>query len=326
MAPRISVEDRIQRLRQIRDEGDLIQIRSVVAKGLVDSTSLVVAESAKIVSELELSGMEPDLLAAWGRLVHAADPIKADKGCTAKAAIIEALGRLNYDQPEFYLTAIVFRQIEPAWPDAEDTAENVRGGSAFALARSQHLRVVDKLIALVNYLQGSRADRINAARAIADTSHESAIPLLRLKLYLGDAEAEVMGVCMSGLMELDPNRSISLVAEFLSNPSENVVLEAAASLGMCGKPAAVEALIAKWNKTGSNDVQRSLLLSIGLSRSTNAVDFLISQLAVNADAESVLEALKPSCIYQETHERVRETLVKLNDKKLLAKFDRQRKT
>ena len=308
MPPRPTIDEKLRLLREVRTEGDLTKIRETAVKYLADKTNLIIAEAAKLIGEFELTGLEPELLAAWNRLIEHSDPVKADKGCTAKTAIIEALGNLNHDDSEFYLTAIQYKQIEPGWPDAEDTAENVRAGSAFAIARSQQLRIVDKLTTFVDYLQGSRADRINAVRAIADTRHESAIPILRLKLLSGDPEAEVMGTCMSGLLELSPQNSIPLVAKFLTNPTENVVYEAAAALGVCGKPAAVEALINALKRTGNKDQQRSLLISIGLSRDPSAINFLISQLEARRDIETVLEALKPSCVYEETQRRVREVM------------------
>lgn len=311
MPPRPTIDERLRFLREIRTDGDLAKIRETAIKNLADKTNLIIAEAAKLVGEFELTGLEPVLLAAWNRLIDHSDPVKADKGCTAKTAIIEALGSLKHDDSEFYLAAIQYKQMEPGWPQSEDTAENVRAGSAFAIARSQQLRIVDKLTPFVDYLQGSRADRINAVKAIADTRHESAIPLLRLKLLSGDDEAEVMGACMSGLLDLAPLRSIPLVAEFLTNPTESVVLEAAAALGVCGKPAAVEALINAWRRTANKDQQRSLLISIGLSRDPSAINFLISQLESRRDIETVLEALKPSCVYEETQRRVREVMQKL---------------
>ncbi len=308
MPPRTSIDERLRLLREVRSNGDLAKIRETVVKYLADKTNLIIAEAAKLIGEFELTGLEPELLAAWNRLIEQSDPVKADKGCTAKTAIIEALGTLNHDVSEFYLVALQYKQIEPGWPQAEDTAENVRAGSAFAIARSQVLRIVDKLTAFVDYLQGSRADRINAVKAIADTRHESAIPLLRLKLLSGDDEAEVMGACMSGLLDLAPLRSIPLVARILTNPTESIILEAAAALGVCGKPAAVEALINAWKRTANKDQQRSLLISIGLSRDPSAINFLISQLEARRNVETVLEALKPSCVYEETQRRVREAM------------------
>jgi HEAT repeat protein len=318
-----SIEERLRVLREIRDGGDLDKIRDTTRKNLNDKCNLITGEAVKLIGDFELSGFEAELLSLWESLLAHKDPIKADKGCTAKAAIIETLSRLGYDDAEFYLAALKYQQIEPAWPRAEDTAENVRAGSAFALARSRSLRIVDKLNAFVDYMQGTRADRINAARAITDTRHEMAIPLLRLKLLSGDTYAETMGVCMTGLLDLAPDASIPLVADFLTNPTENVVLEAAAALGMCGRPKAVEALIGCWKETGDEEIQRSLLLSIGLSRDPTAISFLISQLGSNQNTEDVLEALKPSCIYEETQNRVRETLRRLGDRMLLADFERK---
>ena len=122
MPPRASVDDRLRNLREIRDEGDLVKIREAVVKHLADSSNLVVAEAAMLVNRFELSGVEHALIATWERLLKHSDPIKADKGCTAKSAIIEALGQCEYDEPEFYLGALRYHQVEPGWPNAEDTA------------------------------------------------------------------------------------------------------------------------------------------------------------------------------------------------------------
>ena len=323
MPPRLSIDDRLRLLREIRNREDIDEIRGATKKALTDSCNLVIADAVKLIGEFELSGMEPDLLATWDRLTKHSDPIKSDKSCSAKSAIIESLGRLNYDEPDFYLAAIGYRQIEPAWPQAEDTAENVRAGCAFALAASRRLRIVDKLNAFVDYLQGSRADRINAAKAIADTGSESALPLLRLKLHSGDGDAEVMGVCMSGLLQLATDSSIPVVAEYLTNPSENVVLEAAAALGTCGRPKAVEALIATCKRTVDEEMQRSLLLSIGMSRSPMAVDYLIEQLESGENPEAAMEALKPACVYEETRSRVRKILDLIGNRNLRSEFNRK---
>ena len=188
--------------------------------------------------------------------------------------------------------------------------------------RGVHDKLIGKLV-VSTYLQGTRADRVNAVRAIADTGYESAIPLLRLKLLSGDHDVEVMGGCMTGLLELAPISSIPLVADFLTNPTESVVLEAAAALGICGRPAAVEALIEAWKRSGDEEIQRSLLLSIGLSRDPIAVNFLILQLESGRETEEILEALQPSCVYQEIQTRVRDVLGKIGDKSLMTEFDRK---
>lgn len=322
MPGRVSIDELFRRLRQIRDEGDLTKIRDAVVKSFADHSNLIIAEAAKLIRDFELKGLEPVILATWKRLIEHPDPIKVDKGCTAKTAIIEVLGQSDFDDPDFYLSAIRYEQVEPAWGGDVDTAENVRGGAALALARSQRLRGVDKLNAFVDLLQGSRADRMNAARAIADTGHESAVPLLRLKLLSDHSDLDVMGACMSGLLELAPAASIPLIGGFLKHPTESIVLEAAAALGICGRPKAVELLIAAFGRTANKETMKSLMLSIGLSRDPTAIDFLIGQLETG-DAAAAFQALQPSCVYPETQSRVRTVIDKLGDKKLREAFERK---
>ncbi|WP_397569219.1 HEAT repeat domain-containing protein [Schlesneria sp. T3-172] len=306
MPPRPSIEERLACLREIRSGGDLTQLREAAARHLPDRCNLIVAEAAKIVREFELSGMEPDLLRAWTRLIDGPDPMKADKGCWAKTALIEALAALNYDDPELYQAALTYQQIEPAWPDAIDTAENVRASAAFALARSVRMRTADKLIAFVDYLQGSTFDQVNAVRAMSDTGSESALPLLRMKLRSHGIHSDVAGACMTGLLEMAPTTSIPLVAGFLKSEREELVTEAAAALGSCGKPEAIKSLILAWNRTRDDGLRRSLVLSIGLSRDPSAVDFLIQQLELHHDPDLILNALKPNLVYEEIRLRVDE--------------------
>lgn len=306
MPPRPSIDERLSRLREIGRANDIETLREVAPMFLGDKSNLIVAEAARLVTDFELAGLESELIQAWTRLIENADPIKADKGCTAKAALIKALATLGYDEPELYLTAIAYQQIEPSWPKAEDTAENVRAGAAFALVRSSQMRTVEKLITFVDYLQGSHFDQINAIRAMSDTGSESAIPLLRMKLLSDEVNSEVAGACMTALLDLAPDKSIPLVARFLKSHREDILLEAAAALGSCARPTAVKCLIDAWDKTADEELRRSLVLSIGLSRDSTAIDFLMTLLETRHDRELAMEALKPSLVYEEVRQRVNE--------------------
>jgi HEAT repeat protein len=326
MSGRQSIDERLLQLRQAGDESDPARVRELVSKGLADRSNLIVAQAARLVIELELREFIPDLIAAWERLSKADDPIKADKGCTAKSVLIEALGQFDHDDPDLYLAAIAYRQREPMWPKDEDTAESVRGGAAFALARSRRISIVSKLTAFVDLLYAgnqSRSDAINAARAIADTGSEVAIPVLRQMLLSGHGDAEAQGACMSGLLSLAADESIPLVARYLKHPVEEIALEAAAALGICGRPKAVEAIIRHLNSVSDRELRRSLLISIGLARDPLAVNFLISHLESNEDSQATLQALQPACIYPETQTTVRSALKKIGNKKLLDAFEKK---
>ena len=272
-------------------------------KGLKDSSNLVAGAAARIVSELELSGFESDLLTAWERFL--VDPATSDKGCRAKSAIVEALGRTGFDDADFWLAGVSYQQVEPMWPAPEDTAVEVRGGCAFGLARSRQLTAVRKLTALVDLLHSPTvADRVHAVQAVADTESESAIPLLKSKMLGGDVAA-VKGVCFAGLLRLAPVEFLPRVVRYLQHNADDIHAEACAALGESGLPEAVDALIASAKKTPSKERLETILQSLGLSRSPAAVEFLITRLqADGSDALAALHALRPACVHPEVCARV----------------------
>ena len=142
-------------------------------------------------------------------------------------------------------------------------------------------------------------------------------PLLQLKLLSGDSEAEVLGACMSGLLRLDPAWAIPVVARFLNDPNEQVLLEAAAALGETGRVEAVEALLGKLQRTRDRELRQSLLMSLGLSRETKAIDYLIAQVATNQpEAEYALRALKPASTYPEIRSRVSNAIAQSGNARL----------
>jgi hypothetical protein len=167
-----------------------------------DRAGLVVAEAAKLIRTANLKGFENELLAAWEQML--VNPVKTDPGCTAKTAIVEALGQMDYDEPDFYLNAIRYRQMEPSWGGREDSAVNVRGAAAFAIARSRRLGIVARLMILVDLLvnEESRRCQVFAVQAIADTGRDEAVPILRLRFGMGPQFADVMGACMTGMLSL----------------------------------------------------------------------------------------------------------------------------
>jgi hypothetical protein len=322
MPARLSIDERLRRTQQLRHEQDPVRLRLAISKALQDSANLVVAEAAKLIRENELPGFEPDLLNAWQRML--VDPLKSDKGCTAKTAIIEALDKLDYDEPDFYQTGIAYRQLEPVWGGTADTAENVRGACALAIARSRRMGIVEKMNVLVDLIvdRGSRMSRVYGIQALANTGSEHVVPLLRFILLSGDSEFQVLGACMVGLLRLAPQAAVVLVSKFLQSTDEDVVLEAAAALGECGRADAVEILIAVWRRSRDAEIRKSLLVSIGLSRDSSALSFLISRVEENSsDSATALRALAPSCVYSDVRQRVHNAVIGTKNPSLQVDFD-----
>ncbi len=319
MAKANPVDAQLKRLEELVNEPDSEAAHAELRSAMRATSNLVVAKTAEIIGDRELTGFTDELKALWSPLCS--EP-ERDRGCTAKAAILDAFARLGFDDPDFCLAGMKYVQIDPGWPSS-DTAVNVRGGSAALLARSWKIGVNDKLIAMTELLADpERVARVHAVNAIADIGHESVIPLLRVKAQCGDAKVEVTGTCFSALLRLRPEESVSFVARFLRHSDEQLFCEAAAALGECGRPDAIHILIETWKRTDDRDLQESLLVSLGLSRHSAAVDFLISVLmSAPNSSEAALRALAPNRFYTDIRQRIQTAVEATKNGRLRAIFN-----
>lgn len=320
MGKQKSFESQMDELAELAGSSDEAAVRKAVGHALVNKVNRIVAAAADIVRTQELRGFEDTLLDAFHRFLD--DPIKRDAGCLAKVSIVEAMSATGFDDPDFYIKYMSYTQLEPGWPEADDTATNVRGACAFALAQSRLASVNNKLIAMSDLLADSRRTaRTHAANAIAHIGTEAAIPLLRTKALCGDQEVEVLGACFSGLIRLAPADSVEFVARFLKSSDPDVVLEAAAVLGESNQAEAVHILIKALERATSQRHRRPFFISIGLSKQSAATDFLISHIrSDSADAKVALEALRPARFYPDLMARVKAAVEAANDRDLAAAF------
>ena len=318
MAKANPIDARLKRLAELANEPDSDAAHAELRRCLQEASNLVVAKAAEIIGERELTEFTDELKSLWPTLCS--EP-ERDRGCTAKNAILNALARLALDDPDFCLTGMKYVQMDPGWPSS-DSAVNVRGGCASLLARSWRIGVNDKLIAMTELLADpERVVRVHAVHAIADVGHESVIPLLRVKAQCGDDKVEVTGACFSALLRMRPEESIPFVARYLRHSDEQLVCEAAAALGECGRPNAIQILIETWKRSDDRDLQDSLLVSLGLSRHAAAVDFLISILmSATNSSESALRALAPNRFYADIRQRIQTAIEATQNRRLLAIF------
>lgn len=319
MAKANPIDARLKRLTELANEPDSEAAHSELRSCLQEASNLVVAKAAEIIGERELAEFTDELKSLWPPLCS--EP-ERDRGCTAKTAIVDALARLSFDDPDFCLAGMKYEQFDPGWPSS-DSAVNVRGGCAALLARSWRIGVNDKLIAMTELLADrERAVRVHAVNAIADVGHECVIPLLRVKAHCGDPKVEVTGACFSALLRLRPEESIPFVARYLQHSDEQLVCEAAAALGECGRPQAIQILIEIWKRTDDGDLNESLLISLGLSRHALAVDFLVSILAsLTKASETALRALAPNRFYPDIRQRVQTAVEATKNGRLRAIFN-----
>ena len=287
-----------QRLKDLPSEAMIAELRSALS----DESNFVVEQAAKIVRVEVHRELSLDLVSAYLRFLN--DGAEYDKGCRAKLAITEALLALDFEEPEFWLAGMKYRQHEPVWSGSVDTATEVRGASAFGLVRSRLVAPSDLLIALTDLLADFEAGaRCHAARAIAAAALPGCAALLRLKATLGDKRDEVLGACFTGLLELDAHRNLDFVASFLKSASDTAI-EAALALGSSRNRDAVLLLLNACERCSSEHVE-PFWISLGLSRQPEAVSFLISRIeTAKPDGVHAIRALAPIRSYDNIAERV----------------------
>ena len=295
------VEAKLSRLRALRKEAGAAAVVEA-RQALADRSNLVVAEAAVLAGELKLAELTPDLTAAFERLMI--DPEESDKLCRGKFAIVQALDKMEHDEPALFLRGIRHVQFEPVWGGSEDSAAALRGQCAFALVRLQYRGV---LLLLADLLADeAKAARAAAAQALGATGAVAAIPLLRYKVRAGDEDPAVIGECFTALLGLDPAESIPFVAEFLDDHDEGIQEAAAFALGESRRPAALAPLKDFCERTCPGSLQEAAFLAMGMLRLPAATEFLLSIVAGGepSPALAALAALKIQRHNPGVHERV----------------------
>jgi hypothetical protein len=285
MARRRPLEETLAALRRAREHPDAEESRRELRRVLSSEGSHAVARAAAIVGERGIGPLVADLVAAFPRFFEGLP--KADPGCSAKTAIVEALRRLEHDDPALYRRGARHVQMEPVFGGRVDTAVDLRGASALALAETA---IGDVLVDLANLLADPEPPvRISAARAVAVHGRTAGIPLLHLKALAGDEEPRVVSECLLALLRLDARGEMPFVASLLQKDDETA--EAAAiALGESRLPEAVPVLGAWVGPARRRGLGRAALFAIAALRRDEAVDLLLAT-ARDEDPPAARDAL-----------------------------------
>ncbi len=312
-----SPRTKIAALNELRSRPSATTTAGALREALADRSPHVLAKAAELCGELQQSALVDDLLAAYPRTF--VNPLKKDPGCIAKTAIAEALARLDYQDVEPYRRGIRYRQYEPVWGGEEDTAAQLRAvcaaGMVASATASEAINCFADLLA-----DPYRAARIGAARAIAGLGHWEGVPLLRLKLHVGDQEPEVMGECCTALLELAPEDSAELVIGLLSSPDNELRIQAALALGQSRHPKALEPLCTCWQTAAEPAMRGILLTCIGLLRTKPSREFLVALVSGEDDvaAADAIRALAPFRMLDELRQQVEEAVAAADNDRLHA--------
>ena len=277
MAKSRKLESLLAQLKQLQDPTsgeDLIQLQRILAS----KYALAVAQAAKMAGKYELTHLRPDLVKAFQRFM--VNPAQTDPNCLAKAALADTLYQFGSYEETVFLSGIQHIQMEPVWGGQVDTAPKLRGICALGLVRMNYPNLLTELADLL--ADPEAPARIAAARAIAYSENEAGIPLLRLRVRVGD-EPEVLSECLAALLKLAPTQSLDFVSRFLDHPSAQVQELVALVMGEARLSAAFPILQAWWKRTSEPDLRQTGLLAIAMLRQDPPLQFLLSLIEDGTD-------------------------------------------
>lgn len=320
MAARESLDDKLASLRSLRGQTLSDEQKTGLRKRIADRSNLVVASAAEIAGENTLTDLATDLEAAFDRFL--VNPLKDDKLCRAKTAIVQALEKMEHPDPALFLKASSYVQFEPVWGGSEDSAIPVRSTALVALAR---IEGTDCLPTLVDAFTDPAKDvRIAVAVALGAVGTDTASLLLRLKVRLGDRDPDVLSECLGALLAVNSGTNLPLVREFL-NPTDEPVCEAAAmALARSRLAEAFDPLRDCWERAVSSELKNHLLLCIAILRRPASLDFLADLVASGSSPEA-LAALSVLKIYKDDprlRDRIARLVTNRRSPALSAAFDR----
>jgi HEAT repeat protein len=272
MAKADNIELQLAALTAIRADPKSDAAKAEFSKALKSKSNLVVAKAATIICDSHQTEFVPAMAVAFERFF---DPA-ADKGCSAKTALANALYEAGHTESAGFLRGIHHVQMEASFGPAVDAAAELRGICALGLVR---LGYPDVLLELAELLMDPEFQpRLMAVRAVAYTGSDAGAPLLRMKVKAGDSEPEVTAECFIGLMKISPAKSLPFVARYLQSSDLTMVEAAAQAIGGARTPAAFELLHKQWESRLQPEPRRPLLLGIAMTRQPAAVEFLLERI------------------------------------------------
>ena len=319
MGKRLSVDEKLSAVRRLRELQPSTEVTSELRTALRDKSNLIVAAAAAIVGDQNHTGLSSDLEAAFDRCL--VDPLKNDKLCRGKIAVIQALEKLEHERTDIFLRAVSHVQLEPVWGGSEDTAAPLRAAAILALARLDYHSL---LPLLVDCLTDSQKEvRIATAQALGHQGSEPASLLLRLKARLGDKEPDVISECLSGLLTCSPKENLPFVSEFLDSADPAICEAAILALGKSRLPEAFDLLKNSLQHRPIGLIEE-IFLAMAMLRLPVASEFLLETVATEGERTSSA-ALSALMIYRYDPillDRIADAVRKNGNRALHAKFER----
>jgi hypothetical protein len=283
--PSRKIEQQLEKLSGLRDHAPYHDTVAALRSALANPVNVVVAKAARIVADLGLHSLLPELLSAFDRLFE--NPKQTDPQCWGKNALAKALKDLGHAGSHEFLRGLNHVQMEPVWGGQEDTATVLRSICALALVQCTDITRPAAMRHLVDTFTDDTAPvRADIARTLEQMEGEEACLLLRLKALLGDKEPPVTGQVLESLLRLEHDAAVPFVAKFL-DAGGDVAEEAALALGASRLPAALDLLKQTWTNSRILVPEDVLLRAISTSRQESAIHFLLEIVRTGREREAI---------------------------------------
>jgi hypothetical protein len=303
MAEGTSTEERLAALGRWELAPDSAEKRRALVKALRGANNVMAARAADMAGRGGMAELAGELAAAFARCME--QPLKRDKGCLAKNAVIDALTALEHDDTDLFLRGIRHVQMEPSWGPPVDTAGYLRGKCAFALAQSGYPDTAFEVAALL--FDRETQPRRAAIQTLVYLASEGVELLLRAKAVAGDEEPSIWAECLSALLQLNAERHLPFVAGYLTHGDAAVAEGAALALGETRLPEAFAVLKAHWEESIDPAFKERLLLPMALLRRDEAFAFLLDAVA-QSHRNTAAAAVRAMALYvgdPDRRERIR---------------------
>jgi hypothetical protein len=277
-----------------------------VTKALTHRNNLIVSKAAAVALHHQLTGLTPNLVAAFSRFVE--NSAKSDPQCWAKNALAKTLAAFEYQEPELFLLGLRHIQLEPVWGGSSDTAGPLRSTCALALVQCRELNSHRLLIHLIPLLADKELPvRINAVRAIEQVGSDSATLLLRLLAEFPSDDPELLGACFSGVLAIEGPSAINWAGRFLSREDDSAA-EAVMAIAQTHTLEAFQLLRSTFAVARDSWFRNTVLSAIALTRRQEATDWLLGLIANEDDdhATGAHEALCRSAPSAATQDRLKQ--------------------
>lgn len=313
--PRASrIEDAVEKVLALRERPD----PAALGHALEHSSARVLLAAAQVIEGLEETGGWPQLERAFARLLDEREPHKSDPMCRAKVGLLRAMLHVEADSERAaYERGRSYVQREPVWGGSVDTAGELRGLCVLGLVRSRHPDAA--MHAAEALADPERAARVGALQALAEAPPDSALPLLRYKLAVGDKEPEVVGACFGAFLGLAPGPALALAQSLLAK-SEGAAAEAIAlALGESKRREAF-VVLREFAENTAAEVRAAVFVAMALLRDEAATAHLVEVIAQGSgsNAEQALKALGHFRHDPKLRERVLSAVKRRGEAKLTA--------